>query len=227
MQEEKKKSTNLALACRSEMSGMHICSIYKEKSELMQTLLPYLVCGLKNNKKCLYIKSEMTKSEICDGLQACGIDPDIYVQSEQLVFMDKTETYLKDGFFAPFRMLDYLEYAHYDTLKNGYRGLRVAGEAHWALDNPPGAERLIDYESQVNNTLYRKRASALCLYDETIFPEDLLLRMLYTHPKVAIYGELYNNSFYISPERFDQDGKYKYRAGYYPELRDKIIAGTA
>lgn len=224
--EEKKERNYLSVTCRSDMSGMHIASIYRNRSQQMHAVLPYVVCGLQNNKKCLYITSEKNRGQICSGLEICGLDYDSYIQSGQLVFMDKAETYLKDGFFAPFRMLDNLEYSHYETLKNGYRGLRGAGEMDWAAEGVPGSDKLLDYEVQLNNTLYRKRLSTLCQYEEPKFPEELLLRVLYTHPKVIIYGELYDNPFYIPPERFEKDGNYKYRPGYYQELRDRIIAGT-
>jgi len=66
----------------------------------------------------------------------------------------------------------------------------------------------------------------ICQYNENTFPEDTLLGALYTHPKVIIYGVLYDNPFFIPPEYFEKRKNQEYFPATYQQARDKIIALT-
>lgn len=120
-------------------------------------------------------------------------------------------------------MLDFIQYAHYDALKSGFSGIRGAGEMDWALSGIPGSEKLIEYENRLNQVLSGLRFNAFCQYNETKFPEYLLLGAIYTHPDIMLYGKQHNNPYYIRPDlfpvRFDE-----YSGNAYGKIRDRIIS---
>ena len=207
--------------------GMHVCSIYRNKEEQLSVIIPYLIFGLKHNERCVYVIGENTKEDICRLLNESGIRSNSYIQSGQLVFLNKEDTYLREGFFAPQRMLDLVENAHYEALRDGHYGLRGTGEMSWVLEELPGSDKLIDYESKINQIFPRKKMAVICQYDETKFPENVLLEVLHTHPKVIIYGTVYENPHYISADEFADHLEYKYPPGTYQKLRDNIINSQA
>jgi hypothetical protein len=210
--------------CQEDMFGAHICSIYRDTDEQLTAIIPYIVFGLKRNEKCLYIIDQNDPEYLYHRLKVAGIRPVHHIQSGQLSFLNKEQTYLKEGFFSPIAMFDMLQQYHYETLKSNYMGVRGTGEMSWASDNPPNIMNLLlDYESRLNSFLPSKRMVAVCQYNEKKFQEEVLLNVLYTHPKVIIYGNLYANSFYKPPERFEREKNLEYLPGTYQQVRDKII----
>ena len=203
--------------------GMHICNIYRDQEERLSISVTYILSGLELKERCVYIADKDIQDATLLRLEQAGIRPEKHIESGQLVFLTKDESYLLAGYFSPFRMIDQIEYSHYETLKKGYHGLRGAGQMSWALEKSPGSDKLVDYENQVNAIFPNKRMSALCAYDETKFPEDVLLDVLYTHPKVIIYTTLYDNPHYIPPEIFSKRQRDKYSPGDYQRIRDSII----
>lgn len=204
--------------------GTHLCSIYRNKNEQLSAAIAYLTFGLRHNERCLYVTAENSKEEICERLKASGISPQDYIGSRQLLFFTSRETYLEEDFFSCLRMLDKLENAHYEALRDGYSGLRGSGEMGWAIGKPPGSGRLIEYESLLNQAISRRRTIAFCQYDETQFTKDILLNVLYTHPKVIIYGTLYDNPHFLPTQEFSMKMEEPYVPGTYEKLRDSILA---
>jgi hypothetical protein len=202
------------------IAGAHLCSIYQTKEEKLSVVIPCILSGLTRGERCVYIFEEGNPEEICSLLNTRGVETDIHIKSGQLIFLPAGETYLKDAFFSPFRMLDFFKESHYETLKSGFNGLRAAGEMSWSLGNAPGSGRLTEYESEVNNIFGEMRLAGLCQYDETKFPEEILTNVIYTHSKVIFYGILYDNPFYISPKWFRHSD---YIPGTYQKLKEQII----
>jgi hypothetical protein len=222
-----KTQVNLTQKYATEsLFGTHMCSIYRNIHEQLSVVIPYLLYGLRHNERCVYIVDENTREEICSRLEAFGMQPNERIWAGQLTFLGKDETYLADGFFVPLRMYDLIERAHYQALKGGYLGLRGTGEMTWTLDGHPGSNRLLPYESELNKSFSHRRFVTICQYNEKKFPENVMLGVLYSHPKVIIYGTLYDNPFYIPPERFEEEIGKEYVPGAYQNLRDKIISSA-
>jgi hypothetical protein len=203
--------------------GTHLCSIYRDKAGQLSVVAPYLAFGLQHNERCAYVTGEISKEEICRALSMMSLDAESHVCQGRLIFLTQEETYLRGGFFSPLGMLDILAQAHYQALKDGYGGLRVSGEGNWAAHNFPGSERILDYEREVNFLFQRNRLIALCQYNETIVPENILLGVMQTHPKAVIHGMLYDNPFFIPPHISDKQAGTQYRAGAYYQIRDSLI----
>lgn len=198
--------------------GTHICNIYRNDEERISVVAPYLQFGLLHNQRCIHISEEIEKKDICRTLRELGIDVDSCIRSGQLILLTEEETYLKEGFFSPLTSLNSLQDAHYDTLKSGYSGLRCCGE----VSLTPKNDRLIDYERDVNYLFLHNHLIALCQYHEEKIPENILVDVIHTHPKIAIHGKFYNNPFYISPNILRERRPQEYKPGYYFTLRDYI-----
>jgi PAS domain S-box-containing protein len=223
----KTKANNIKEILKQFPLGTHLCSIYRNKEEQLSIVIPYILIGLENNEKCIYIVDERTTEEIVQAFREANIDIEKYISTKQFEFVTKEESYLKDGFFSPSRMIAMLNQVHVQALKEKYNGLRVAGEMTWVLTNLPGTENLVEYESELNYFFPQSKATAVCQYNETRFTPEVLLNVIYTHPKIIIYGDVCENPHYIPPSELMEvlKGKTSYLS-VYERLRNDILERT-
>ncbi len=180
--------------------GRHFSSFYKDKTDQFSAVIPYLTAGLNSNEKCVYVYEESDPDEISYLLFRSGVDADSFIKKGQLAFLPKEQTYVYEGFFNVQRTLDTIQEAHYQALISGFTGLRGFGEMSWALQGFPNSESLIEYEYRLNELFDSLKLSAICQYNETLFPEDILLGAIYTHPEVIFHGQAHKNPYYKKPE---------------------------
>ncbi|MFA5155921.1 MAG: MEDS domain-containing protein [Candidatus Omnitrophota bacterium] len=204
--------------------GAHLCSLYRDKKEQLSVVAPYLAFGLQHNERCIYVTGDTGQEEVCRALDGSGIDIDSCLKKGQLIFLTKEETYLKNNFFSPLAMLGMIQDAHYEALRAGYSGLRGSGELNWTAQDFSGAERVIEYEREINFLFPHYHIIALCQYSEMKVPENVLLGALRTHPKAVIHGILYDNPFYTHPAVAGKAEGDEYLPGKYYELRNRLIA---
>ncbi|NQU99456.1 MAG: MEDS domain-containing protein [Parcubacteria group bacterium] len=203
--------------------GDHVCSIYKNKEEQFSTVVPFIKKGLDNHQKCAYIVDENSKEEVIAELDKRGIDSKKYIKTNQLLLLTKRETYLKDGFFDPDKMIVLLKKTEKSALEEGYSGLRVTGEMTWVLEGVSGSEKLIEYEAKLNDFFPDSKSTAICQYNENKFKPEILVEVIHTHPFLIIYGNLYENKFYYSPQLYIEDTRIELPAESYSLIRDDII----
>lgn len=203
--------------------GDHLCSIYKSKEEQFSTVAPFIKKGLDNHQQCAYIVDENSKEEVIAELDKRGIESKKYIETNQLLLLTKRETYLKDGSFDPDRMIALLRETEKNALAEGYSGLRVTGEMTWVLEGMPGSDKLIEYESKLNDFFPNSKSTAICQYNENKFKPEILVEVIHTHPFLVIYGNLYENRFYYAPQLYTQGTHIKLPVESYSIIRDDII----
>jgi PAS domain S-box-containing protein len=192
---------SLSSELKSISLGEHLCSIYRSKEEQMSIIVPFIINGLRRNEKCLYILDENTKEGIIKEFKK-HIEIRHYIESGQMIFLTKEETYLKNGFFDPDRMIQLLKDAEREAIESGYSGLRVTGEMTWVFTKLPGVERLVEYEAKLNHFFPKSNCVAICQYNEEKFDPEILAGVIYTHPKLILYDALVENPYYIPPDVF-------------------------
>jgi len=205
--------------------GEHLCCIYKNKKEQL-SIIPFVLAGLKNNEKCIYILNDNTREEIVQAFKELNIDIEEYINSKQLEFLTKEDTYLKDGYFDPDRMVELLKQSEDMVIKDGYNGLRVLGEMSWGLTKLLGVEKLIEYEAKLNYFLPQGRTAVVCQYDESKFAPEILLDVIRVHPKIILYDSICENPHYIPPDEFFAWKNGETRRGIYERIRDDVIDRT-
>lgn len=201
-------------------SGKHLCCLYKSKKEQFSVLIPFILTGLENNEKCIYIVDENTKKDIIHALKNVVNLEDI---SNQVELLTKKDAYLKEGYFDPDKMIELLKQNEEKAHQDGYKGLRVTGEMTWIFAELPGVERLIEYEAKLNDFFPNSTCTALCQYNEKRFDPEILLDIIRTHPAIVIYGNLYENPHYVPPDEFFARMKGEVSWKTYERARDDII----
>jgi PAS domain S-box-containing protein len=180
--------------------GDHLCCIYETEEEHRAVLTPFLRRGLERGERVLYIVDDRTAEQIIRYLREDGVRVEPYLAEGQLQLLTRTESYVRGGTFDPDAMIALLESETRQAVAEGYTALRVTGEMSWALRGLPGSERLIEYETKLNQFFPGKRCLALCQYDRRRFGPDVLLDVLRTHPIAVIGTQVYENFYYIPPD---------------------------
>lgn len=198
---------SLTLDVKKIKSGEHLCALYDNPENQFSYVIPYIIGGLKRNEKCFYILDENTQENLQKAFTAADFDISHYLKSRQLVFYTKKETYLKDGYFEPEKMINLLKETEYQALKKGYKGIRVTGEMTWVFGNLNSLEKLIEYENQLNIFLPYSKVCAICQYNENKFEQSTLIDVIATHPKIVINGLIYKNNYFIQPDKFTHNAR--------------------
>jgi signal transduction histidine kinase len=180
----------------------HVCLIYESQEERLAVPVPSIRTGLERGEKCIYAADEKTASGVIEALHAMGIDVDEAVNSGRLTVASEKDTYLRDGHFEPDKMIRFWADALEPAIASGFSGLRVVGEAPWALGGDLGTGPFIEYEAKLNYFVRDHPVVVTCQYDRNRFSPEVILHVIRTHP-IVIYGSFVcSNPYYVPPEEF-------------------------
>lgn len=203
--------------------GMHVAGIYRGKEEKLSAIISYMSDSLKEGHKCVCVVDEDIKKNISDELSKKKISVEKCAQWGQFVLLSHGDVYLKDGKFHSERVTGMLKNLHQDSLQEGFRGLRIAGEATAGLLDSVGHKDFIAYEARVNYFFPDTKAIGLCLYDESEFNKGFLLDVIYTHPKLFFHEKLLDNPYYKQPAIFLDPSRRKSSAEAYDSIKEKLL----
>ncbi|HWO01323.1 MAG TPA: MEDS domain-containing protein [Blastocatellia bacterium] len=199
-----KTSTQTPLVAALEQLGPHdhFCSIYESPEEHYAVAIPFMRIGLDRGEKCIYIADDGTVGDVRQAMESEGIDVDRASASKALVLATKEQAYLEHGSFHPDWMFTFWKEATQLAMSEGFSAVRATGETEWVLRGGRGLERWMEYESQLTHTLSESNCSALCQYNRRLFPPELILDVIRTHPVVVYRGTVCRNLYYVPPEEF-------------------------
>jgi PAS domain S-box-containing protein len=178
----------------------HLCSIYESPEERLAVAVPFIRIGLDRGEKCIYIADNGTEAVVRDAMSAGGIDVERAIATDSLVLGNKEAAYLKHGSFNPQWMFTFWADATAEAMRQGFSALRATGETEWVVRGAPGLERWIEYESRLTHTLAQHHCLALCQYNRRLFPPEVVLDVLRTHPTVVYRGVVCRNMYYVPPD---------------------------
>jgi hypothetical protein len=180
----------------------HACLVFRDRREELAAAVPYIKTGLRLNDRCVYVADEHSVDEVLLVLRQGGVDVEAVVASGQLEVVTKNDSYVKDQNFEPKKAQDFFTKTATEAWADGYRALRAGGEMTWQLANHPGSERLMEYESAMNEFFREYSVIGMCQYNLERFSAEVILDALRTHPKVIIGGLVCRNIYFVPPEEF-------------------------
>jgi len=196
------QTTQLIAALEQLGPHDHFCSIYESPEEHYAVAIPFIRIGLDRGEKCIYIADDGMVGDVREAMQKEGIDVDRAIASNALELATKEQAYLEHGSFRPDWMYTFWKEATQLALSEGFSALRATGETEWVLRGGRGLERWMEYESKLTHTLAESRCSALCQYNRRLFPPELILDVIRTHPTVVYRGTVCRNLYYVPPDEF-------------------------
>ncbi|RYP84433.1 hypothetical protein EKO23_15525 [Nocardioides guangzhouensis] len=181
--------------------GTHFCALYSGPAERDRLLYPFLEEGLRQGDKCLCLIDDVEPAVVRD--RAVGQPgPEYSRRSAQLDVERASDAYLPSGEFCVDDMMRFLAESVDAATDDDFDLLRAAGEMSWVLPGPPGWDDLFRYESALNQVVEQMPAILVCLYDLQKFGADMLVEVLYTHPKVLLDRTVIDNPHYLPPKEY-------------------------
>ncbi len=181
--------------------GLHLAGLYETEEERDEILFGYFKQGLEDGDMNLYCPTERTvedfQQKFTSFYPACAeklSDPNHFS------LLTTKALYYPSGTFSPWDMDDALN-AYYKTSQaKGKRYIRATAEMVWALEDVPGVENLMAYESRLNYFIPGKPWASICLYNVTKFPGEIIMNVLKTHPFTVSKGIISQNPYYMDPD---------------------------
>lgn len=143
--------------------GSHICHLYRTPRDLFDTLVPYFKAGLESHELCLWLAPEAGSAAEARAVLRDAV-PDLALREHagQIEILEHHEWYGPDDALDADRVLRGWGRWAARAARQGYRGLRVAGDTYWTGDE--GWNRIVSYESKVGALFRGRRIIGLCSY---------------------------------------------------------------
>lgn len=179
----------------------HACALFRDREEEYGVLMPFAREGFDRGDRLFQVVDAHHRPERLRRLADAGIALDEADPGGQVEVRPYEATYLRGGRFKQDDMLDVIEQALQDGKAGGYGLTRIWANMEWALEELPGVEDLLEYETRLNHILPQHDAVAVCTYDVSRFSAGIVVDILRTHPWAVVGRTLQQNPFYIPPEQ--------------------------
>jgi hypothetical protein len=138
-----------------------VCAFFNSKAEEYRVLMPFIKEGFEQGDKGFHIVQDEHRPEHRRRLQEAGIDVGGAEQKGQLEVRRWEDAYLREGRFDQNRMLALIEEVLQGGKTQGFPLTRLVANMEWALEDRPGVEDIVEYETRLNYVL-PKYDDAVC-----------------------------------------------------------------
>jgi MEDS: MEthanogen/methylotroph, DcmR Sensory domain len=179
----------------------HACAFFHDREEEYRLLLPFVREGFEQRDKIFQIVDGRHRDERLRRIGDLGIDIGMAEESGQLEVRPWENAHLRAGRFDQDAMLALVE----EVLGKGkeqFGFTRFWANMEWSLEDFPGVDDIVEYESRLNEVTSRFDDVVVCTYDLNRFSATVVMDILRTHPQVIVGGILQENPFYVPPEQF-------------------------
>jgi hypothetical protein len=141
--------------------GTHLCQFYRTREDLVGSIIPYFVAGLKNDEQCMWgaaapLYADEARRELVKAYPAA----ERLTREGRIAIFDHHEWYTENPSADPVR--DLLQ-AEQQALKAGRKGLRCGGNISWLTQQHWAA--FYEYETRVSRAMQGRRILAICSYN--------------------------------------------------------------
>jgi hypothetical protein len=133
----------------------HVCAFFDSFAEELRVLGPFVKEGLDRHEKAFHIVDPQLKQQYRDRLSRAGIPVSAAEARGQFKLATWDEAYLRDGHFDQNRMLALIEEVLQSGPREGYPMTRLVAHMEWSLEDRPGVDDLVEYETRLNYVLPR------------------------------------------------------------------------
>ncbi len=160
--------------------GAHIGQFYWDQRDLLETLVPYFVAGLRQLERCIWVCSEpLRAADARSALATVVADLAERERSGQIDICDHEEWYARHGELSPDRVIECWLTAEEEALAAGYEGLRINGNTFWLEPNQWTA--FAEYEAKVHAAFRGRKIVALCSYPLSKCGSHHIVDVLHNH----------------------------------------------
>ena len=160
----------------------HQCVIYAgAPSQLLPALAARMRQMLDANYRCLYLNSPAMVAGMSCYLATQGIDV-AQERAKKRILLSSDQLQLSRGGFNVEEMIDTLEAAVSDAMRDGYTGLWASGDMMWEFGTEKNLPKLGEYERRLEELFHRQPTlCGVCQYHCDLLPPEILRWALLTH----------------------------------------------
>jgi hypothetical protein len=133
----------------------HVCAFFHSPDEEYRVLLPFVKEGFERGEKAFHIVNPKLREDHLKRLKSAGIDAVAEEQSGRFELRNWADAYLRDGHFDQDRMLALIKEVLEGGTEQGFALTRLVAHMEWALEDFPGVDDLVEYETRLNYILPR------------------------------------------------------------------------
>lgn len=128
----------------------HVCAFFHTRDEEYRVLMPFITEGFENGDRAFHIVDPNNRADHVQRLEAAGIDTQSAEKGEQLTVIRWEDAYLREGHFDQNAMLALIEEVLEEGTAKGFPLTRLVANMEWALEDRPGVEDIVEYETRLN-----------------------------------------------------------------------------
>ncbi len=178
----------------------HVCAFFHSKEEEYRVLMPFIKEGFEHGDRAFHVVDARHRSEHLRSLEEQGIDVATAERDGLLEVRRWEDAYIADGHFDQFRMIETIKEALDPAKKPPGKLTRLVANMEWALEDLPGVDDIVEYETRLNFVLPEYHDPVICTYDLSRFDASVVIDIMRTHPMVIVGGILQENPFYVPPQ---------------------------
>jgi DcmR-like sensory protein len=133
----------------------HVCAFFHSSDEEYRVLLPFIKEGFERGEKAFHIVDPALREEHLGRLASAGIEVAAAEQRGQFELRNWADAYLRGGHFDQDRMLALIQEVLEGGRQQGFPLTRLVAHMEWALEDRPGVDDLVEYETRLNYLLPR------------------------------------------------------------------------
>jgi len=179
----------------------HKCLIYEgHPSAQLPVVIPFLVDGLRENWRCLYLGSPDMARIVNRALAERGVDTVLETRRGALLISCSRDG-LGNGSFNPGALVQHLCTLIDGAVHDGFQGLCASGDMKWELGADGNFDLLLEYEARLEQVFHEKPLRGVCQYHRDVLPARAIRQALLTHRSLYIGSALNrDNLYYVPPE---------------------------
>ena len=136
-------------------SQRHVCAFFQSPDEEYQVLLPFIKEGFEQGERAFHIVDPALRDEHLRRLESAGIQVSDRQKDGQFELLNWEDAYLREGHFDQDKMLALIEEVLEEGARLGFPLTRLVAHMEWALEDRPGVDDLVEYETRLNYLLPR------------------------------------------------------------------------
>ena len=196
------ETQQVSLAGRKVRPNQHVCAFFNSKEEEYRVLMPFIKEGFERGERAFHVVDPEHRATHLKRLGDSGVPVGEAEGRGQLEVRRWQEAYLRDGRFDQERMVELIQEVLREGRAKGYPLTRLVANMEWALEDRPGVNDIVEYESRLNYVLPKYDDVVVCTYDLAKFNATVVMDIMRTHPMVIVGGILQENPFYAPPDEF-------------------------
>ena len=133
----------------------HVCAFIDDADQEHRIMDSFVVEGLRRGEKAFHIVDPEQRLDYVGRLEKANIDMPRLLEGGQFELRTWDEAYLREGHFDKDAMLALIQEVLDGSKQDGFPLTRLVAHMEWSLQDRPGVEDLVEYETRLNYILPR------------------------------------------------------------------------